>query len=101
MFSNILQGLINILDPINLLTLIGGTIIGFFGGATPGISGVILVVVFLPLTYGIQSDIAFLLLTSIYASAVFSGSISAILFRTPGAPEAVCTTLDGYPMAQQ
>lgn len=101
MISNILASFINIVQPSNLITLIIGTVLGFFGGATPGISGVMMVVVFLPITYGMQSDIAFLLLTSIYASAVFSGSISAILFRTPGAPEAVCTTLDGYPMAQQ
>lgn len=101
MFANILLGLANLMTPIHLIALIGGTMFGFFGGATPGISGVMLVVVFLPLTYGVESGIAFLLLTSIYASAVFSGSISAILFRTPGAPEAVATTLDGYPMAQK
>lgn len=101
MLSNIFAGVINVIQPINLLTLILGTLLGFLGGATPGISGVMMVVVFLPITYGMQATIAFLLLTSIYASSVFSGSISAILFRTPGAPEAVCTTLDGYPMAQK
>lgn len=42
-----------------------------------------------------------ILLNSIYASSVFSGLISAILFRTHGTPEVVCTTLDGYPMAQK
>ncbi|WP_352419500.1 tripartite tricarboxylate transporter permease [Proteiniborus sp.] len=101
MLNGILLGLSNIIKPLNLIALIGGTLLGFLGGATPGISGLMLVVVLLPITYGMQSDVAFVLLTTIYASAVFSGSISAILFRTPGAPEAVATTLDGYPMAQK
>jgi putative tricarboxylic transport membrane protein len=101
MFAAIIESTMNIMQPMNLITLIIGTVLGFFGGATPGISGTMMVVVFLPITYGMDSDVAFLLLTSIYSSSVFSGSISAILFRTPGAPEAVCTTLDGYPMAQK
>lgn len=101
MLEGILSGLLNVFEPVHLLALIAGTVLGFLGGATPGISGTMLVVVFLPITYGMESGAAFLILVAIYASAVFSGSISAILFRTPGAPEAVATTLDGYPMAQQ
>ncbi|MFZ7101567.1 MAG: tripartite tricarboxylate transporter permease [Peptococcaceae bacterium] len=101
MLEALAGGILNVLEPVHLLALIGGTVLGFFGGATPGISGVMMVVVFLPITYGMESGTAFLILVSIYASAVFSGSISAILFRTPGAPEAIATSLDGYPMAQQ
>src|SRR5690606_16670145 len=67
----------------------------------PGISGTMLVIILLPISYGLDSISAFILLTTIYASSVFSGMISAILFRTPGTPEAVATVLDGYPMAQK
>jgi putative tricarboxylic transport membrane protein len=44
---------------------------------------------------------AMLLLVSLYVSAVYAGQVPAILFRIPGAEEAVATTLDGYPMAQK
>ncbi len=36
-----------------------------------------------------------------YKGGTHGGSISAILINTPGAPAAVVTTLDGYPLAQQ
>ncbi|MFK4997113.1 tripartite tricarboxylate transporter permease [Bacillus sp. N9] len=60
-----------------------------------------LVVIMIPVTYAFEPAAAFILLTSVYAVASFSGAISAILLRTPGTPEAVVTTFDGYPMAQQ
>ncbi|ADC50551.1 tripartate TCA cycle transporter TctA [Alkalihalophilus pseudofirmus OF4] len=66
----------------------------------PGISGAMLVIILLPITYGMETTTAFLLLTGIYAAAVFSGMISAILFRTPGSPEAIATIFDGYPMSK-
>ena len=101
MFEGLLQGLLTVIEPFHLLMLILAVVIGFLGGAMPGISGAMLVVILLPITYGMESVPAFLLLTSIYAAAVFSGMITAILFRTPGTPEAVATVFDGYPMAQK
>ncbi|MDQ0338188.1 putative tricarboxylic transport membrane protein [Caldalkalibacillus uzonensis] len=101
MFAELLAGLLNVLHPIYLIALFFGVLIGFFGGATPGISGTMLVIILIPITYGMDTTSAFLILTAIYATAVFSGSISAILFRTPGAPEAVATVFDGYPMARR
>jgi putative tricarboxylic transport membrane protein len=44
---------------------------------------------------------AILLLVAIYASSVYAGSVSGILFRTPGAPEGVAATMDGHEMAKQ
>ncbi|WP_404455063.1 tripartite tricarboxylate transporter permease [Oceanobacillus kapialis] len=100
MLENIMIGLSNIGDPFNLFILFAAVSVGFVGGAIPGISGTMLIVILLPLTYGLDANAAFILLTAIYATASFSGAISAILFRTPGTPEAVATVFDGYPMAQ-
>lgn len=101
MFEDLLTGITTVIQPIHLIALFLGVLIGFVGGATPGISGTMLVIILIPITYGMDPVPAFLILTSIYASAVFSGAISAILFRTPGTPEAIMTVLDGYPMAQR
>ena len=101
MLEGLLGGLENIIQPINLLILLVGILIGFLGGGIPGISGTMLVIILLPVSYMLDPIQAFLLLTSIYAVSIFSGSISAILFRTPGTPESVATVLDGYPMAQK
>ncbi|MCG8402193.1 MAG: tripartite tricarboxylate transporter permease [Firmicutes bacterium] len=98
--SDLLYAVNAIAQPMNFLILVAGVTLGLLSGATPGVSGTMMVVLLIPLTYSLEPDAAFLLLCSVYCSAVFSGSISAILFRTPGAPEAVATSLDGYPMAQ-
>ena len=101
----ILEGLVmgaqNMLQPLNLFILVAATLIGFLGGALPGISGTMMVILFLPLSYAMDPIPAFILLTTVYSISVFSGLISAILFRTPGTPEAVATVFDGYPMAQK
>lgn len=101
MIDSLLNGLTTVFIPINLLILLIAVIIGFLGGAIPGISGLMLVVVLLPVTYGMDATSAFMLLTAIYAAAVFSGMITAILYRAPGTPESVTTVYDGYPMTQK
>ncbi|EPX82282.1 tripartite tricarboxylate transporter permease [Salipiger mucosus] len=101
MIEDLIGGFGVVLQPINLLILASAVLIGFVGGALPGISGVILVVILLPVTYSMEPTGAFMLLTAIYASSVFSGLITAILYRAPGTPEAVMTALDGYPMTQK
>lgn len=101
MLDGLLIGLESLLQPTHILILLLAMMIGFLGGALPGISGTMLVIILLPISYGMDTVSAFILLTTIYAASVFSGLISAILFRTPGTPEAIATVLDGYPMAQK
>ena len=87
--------------PANIGWLLAGVFIGLIAGATPGISGTMMVAIILPLTFGLGPLTALVLMTAIYATAVFSGSITAVLFRTPGAPEAAATVFDGYEMTKQ
>lgn len=101
MIEGLVGGFSNVFEPGNLMILLIATMVGFLGGAIPGISGTMLVILALPITYTMEPIAAFLLLSAIYVSSVFSGSISAILFRTPGTPEAIATVYDGYPMAQK
>lgn len=101
MLEGILMGFSNALQPFNLLMLFCAVVLGFFGGAMPGVSGVMLIILLIPVTYGMAPIPAFLLLTAIYLAGSFSGSISAILYRIPGSPEAVATSFDGYPMGQK
>lgn len=101
MIDGLVSGLGIVLQPFNFFILSLAVIIGFVGGATPGISGAMLILILLPVTYGMDSIPAFLLMTAIYSATVYSGSISAVLFKTPGTPEAIATVFDGYPMAQK
>ena len=101
MFENILEGFIIALAPVNLLAIVGGTALGLVMGAFPGLDCTVAAALFIPITYALGPTQAILLLAGMYGGAVYGGQIPAILFRIPGAPEAVMTTLDGYPMAQQ
>ena len=101
MLEGLIMGFLNTLQPFNLLMLFMAVVLGFFGGAMPGISGMMLIIILIPITYGMHPIPAFLLLTAIYLASCFSGAISAIMFRIPGTPEAVVTSFDGYPMAQK
>ncbi|MGB0309741.1 MAG: tripartite tricarboxylate transporter permease, partial [Candidatus Puniceispirillaceae bacterium] len=44
---------------------------------------------------------AIAVLATIYVSATFAGSITAILINTPGTSAAAATTFDGFPLAQK
>ena len=101
MLDLITLGAQTLFTPVTIGFLLFGVFIGLIAGATPGISGTMMVAILLPLTFGLGPTTALVLMTAIYATAVFSGSITAVLFRTPGAPEAAATVLDGYEMTRQ
>ncbi|HAD58442.1 MAG TPA: hypothetical protein DCG12_04295 [Planctomycetaceae bacterium] len=88
-----------LLSPLGLLLVVGGTALGIFVGAIPGLTGTMLIALTLPLTYGADPLLAMTLLISIYVGAISGGLISATLLRMPGTPASIITTLDGYPMA--
>lgn len=92
---------VTVFDPMNLLFIILGMTLGVFFGALPGISSSMGIVLMLPFTYYMGIIPSIILLVALYVGSAYGGSITAILFNTPGTPEAVATTFDGYPMAQQ
>lgn len=96
--ANILGGFAYALKPINLLFSIVGCLSGILFGALPGISSAMGCVLLLPFTYGMEGVSAIILLVSNFCGSTMGGSITSILFATPGTPEAVMTVLDGHPM---
>jgi putative tricarboxylic transport membrane protein len=57
------------------------------------------IILLLPFTYAMQPVAAIVTLVAVYIGGACGGSISAILLRIPGTPEAVATCFDGHPMA--
>ena len=99
--ENIMFGLTNVFQPFNLLMVCLGTIMGIFVGAMPGLSATMAIALLLPLTFSLDAAAGLSMLAALYMGAMYGGSISAILIRTPGTPSAAATVLDGYPMAQK
>lgn len=88
-------------NPASLLLIVFAVVWGITFGAVPGLTGIVGVALLIPFTFSFNPIDGMLLLGGVYVGATFGGSISAILFNTPGSPEAACTSLDGYPMAKR
>ncbi len=87
--------------PVTLLGMAFGATFGTVMGATPGLTGTLGIALLLPFTFGLDPTLALLILGSVYCGSEYGGSIPAILINTPGTGAALCTTFDGYPMAQK
>ena len=92
----------SIVFDVNLLFLIFvTTILGVVIGVLPGLGSTTGAALLLPFTLTMEPVHAITVLTTIYVSATFAGSITAILINTPGTSAAAATTFDGYPLAQR
>ena len=94
--SDILYGFITALSPINLVAACVSVAIGITIGALPGLSAAMGVALLIPITFGMPASTGLIVLAGVYCGAIFGGSISAILIRTPGTPAAAATAIDGY-----
>lgn len=84
-----------------LVAMLVGVIGGIIVGALPGLSATMAVALLIPITFGMSPIAGLTMLTAIYTSAVYGGSISAILLHTPGTPASAATALDGYELTKK
>ena len=85
-----------------LLLLVGvGTFAGIYIGAIPGLSVTMAVSILISFTFSWDVYPAISLMVGIYMGGVYGGSRTAILLNIPGAPSAIATAMDGYPMAKR
>ena len=100
-FSNIIAGFQAICTWDCLLALFVGTAGGMVIGALPGFSAAMGVSLLIPLTYGMTPVAALTMLVAMYTSAIYGGSITAILCHTPGTPASAATAIDGFQLTKQ
>lgn len=89
------------LDWQMLLLTAMGTFAGIYIGAIPGLSVTMAVSILISFTFKWDVNHALALISGIYLGGVYGGSRSAILLNIPGAPSAIATGLDGFPMAKR
>jgi putative tricarboxylic transport membrane protein len=97
----LLPALGHVFEPLNVLLMVGGLVGGIIIGALPGLTATMGVALMVPVTFAMNPISGLIMLGAIYAGAIYGGSNSACLIRTPGTPSSVATTFDGYPMCQQ
>jgi putative tricarboxylic transport membrane protein len=96
-----IQGFALILDPFNIFLIFIAVLIGVCVGALPGLSSPMAVALLLPFSLSLEPIPAISMMAALYCAGTFGGSITAILINAPGAPPAVATAFDGYPMAKR
>jgi putative tricarboxylic transport membrane protein len=101
LLSQLALGLSVALQPANLMYALLGSVLGTLVGVLPGVGPVATISVLLPVTFGLNSTSAIIMLAGIYYGAQYGGSTTAILVNLPGESSSVVTTLDGYQMARQ
>ena len=83
MLQNWGLGFANVLEPMNLLLLIAGTMLGLIVGALPGLNSSIAMSILIPVTYTMNPAAALGMLAGIYTGSTCGGSVSAILLEVP------------------
>ena len=95
-----IPALLNLMDPFNLVLMIGGLAGGIIIGALPGLTATMGVALMVPVTFAMDTTSGLVMLGAIYVGAIYGGANSACLICTPGTPSSVATTFDGWPLCK-
>jgi putative tricarboxylic transport membrane protein len=99
--EGLLHGLSVAITPQALLFAFVGTLVGTLIGVLPGIGPALTIALLLPMTYGMEPELAFIMFAGIYYGAMYGGSTTSILLKTPGESGSVITAIDGNKMARK
>lgn len=97
----LIDSIISLLAPSNIIIMIIGVIWGMVFGSIPGLTATLAIVVLIPITYGMGPTLGMAMLVSIYIGAISGGLVSAILIGMPGTPSSITTCFDGFPLAKK
>ena len=89
------------LDPWLLFLTAAGTMAGIYIGAIPGLSVTMATSILISFTFKWHVNEALALISGVFLGGVYGGSRTAILLNIPGAPSAIATALEGYPLAKK
>jgi putative tricarboxylic transport membrane protein len=101
MFELLATALVDAFQVKYLVPLFIGTLVGVVGGALPGITITMTVIVVLPFTFGLEPLQGLIAMIGVYVGGETGGLITSCLLGIPGKPSAVATTFDGFPMARK
>ena len=98
---NGLEGFLVPFVHLNLIWWIAiGTFVGLYVGAIPGLSVTMAVSLLISFTFSWDVLPALAIMVGIFTGGVYGGARSGILLNIPGAPAAVASSFDGYPLAR-
>src|SRR2546422_1150867 len=101
MYELLAAGLVNIAQVKYLLPLFFGTLAGVVGGALPGVTITMTIIVVLPFTFGLDPLQGLAAMTGVYVGGSAGGLVTAGLLGIPGNPPAIAPRFRGPPMGEK
>ena len=101
MYELLFAGILNVLQLKYFVPLAIGTLIGVVGGALPGITNTMTVIMVLPFTFGLEPLQGLAAMIGVYVGGESGGLIASTLLGIPGKPSSVATMFDGFPMSKK
>ncbi len=101
MLENLTSALVTFTSLEVLLALVVGVVAGMAIGIIPGLGPSVGIALLIPITFSMSAEAALIMMTSMYTTGVYGGSITAVLCHTPGTAASAATTDDGYELTKQ
>jgi putative tricarboxylic transport membrane protein len=101
MYDLLWSGIVDVFQLKYMLPLVIGTVVGVVGGALPGVTITMTIIIVLPFTFGLDALQGLAAMTGVYVGGSAGGLVTATLLGIPGTPSSVATTFDGFPMAKK
>ena len=99
--SYIIPTLQVLMEPMHLLLIVFGTVLGIVFGAIPGLTATLGIALLLPVTFSMTPESGIIVLMAVYVGGISGGFISATLIGIPGTPSSIATCYDAFPMSKK
>ncbi|WP_165491760.1 tripartite tricarboxylate transporter permease [Egibacter rhizosphaerae] len=96
-----LEGVLFALQPASLAAALAGVLLGLVFGAIPGLTATLGVALLVPVTFIMEPALGMIMLSGVYAGAIYAGTITGILLRIPGTPASIPSTWEGYALREK
>src|SRR6187397_1487472 len=90
-----------VLDPYNIVVMLGASLFGLFVGAMPGLTATMATALLVPVTFFMAPIPAIAAIVTATAMAIFAGDIPGCLLRMPGTPASAAYTDEAYAMTNK
>lgn len=96
MFHAYEQAFLIVMHPLVLLVIVASSIFGLLVGCIPGLTAVMAITLYIPLTFYMDPVPAIGGIVAMAAMAIFAGDIPGCLMRIPGTPASAAYVQDSY-----
>lgn len=101
MFEHLSSALASFASVEVLIALMIGVVGGMAIGIIPGLGPSVGIALLIPISFSMSATAALVMMTAMYTTGVYGGSITAVLCHTPGTAASAATTMDGYELTKQ